>query len=79
MKNDKSPVSDGLTKEFYVCFFNEVSNILMTALNHLFTTGILSTSQRQALITLIEKKDKDKKFIKKMAANLNKRRHKCCI
>ena len=64
MKNDKSPESDGLTKEFYVCFFNEVSNILITALNHSFTTGILSTSQRQALITLTEKKDKNKRLIK---------------
>ena len=60
MKNDKSPGSDGLTKEFYVCFFNEISNILITALNHSFTTGMLSTSQRQALITLIEKKGKDR-------------------
>ena len=64
MKNDKSPGSDGLTKEFYVCFVNEVSNILITALNHSFTTGMLSTSQRQALITLIEKTDKDKRLIK---------------
>ena len=64
MKNDKSPGSDGLTKEFYVCFFNEVSNTLITALNHSFTTGLLSTSQRQAVITLIEKKGKDKRFMK---------------
>ena len=63
-KNDKSPGSDGLTKGFYVCFFNEVSNILITALNHSFTTSMLSTSQRQALITLIEKKGKDKRFMK---------------
>ena len=52
MKNDKSPRSDGLTKEFYVCFFNEVSNILITALNYSFTTGMLSASQRQELITI---------------------------
>ena len=58
MKNDKSPGSDGLDKEFYVCFFNEASNILITALNHFFTTGMQSTSQCQALITLIEKKVK---------------------
>ena len=64
MKNDKGPGSDGLTKEFYVCFFDEVSNILITASNHSFTTGMLSTSQRQALITLIEKKGKDKRFMK---------------
>ena len=64
MKNDTSPGSDGLTKEFYVCFFHDVSNILITALNHFFTAGMLSTSQRQALVTLIEKKGKDKRFMK---------------
>ena len=47
MKNNKSPGSDRLTKEFYACFFNEFSNILITALNHSFATGMLSTSQRQ--------------------------------
>ena len=47
-----------------MCFFNEVSNILITSLNHYFTAGMLSTSQRQALITLIEKNGKDKRFIK---------------
>ena len=46
--------------------FNKVSNILITALNHSFTTGMLSTS---ALITLINKKDKDK-IDKKLTANL---------
>ena len=64
MKNDKSPGSDGLTKEFYVYFVNEISNILITALNHSFTTGMLSASKCQALITLIEKKNKDKRLIK---------------
>ena len=64
MKNDKSPRSDGLTNEFYVRFFNEVSNILSTALSHSFTAGLLSKSQHQALITLVEKKGKDKRFIK---------------
>ena len=64
MKNSKSPGNDGLTKEFYICFFNEISSYLIEALNQSFETGQLSTSQRQALITLIEKKDKDKRYIK---------------
>ena len=34
------------------------------ALNTSFEVGQLSTSQRQAIITLIEKKDKDKRLIK---------------
>ena len=55
----------GLPKNFiYVCFFNEVSNTLITALNHSFTTGMLSTSHHRAVITLIEKKGKDKRFMK---------------
>ena len=37
---------------------------MITALNHCFTIGMLSTSQRQAIITLIEKKGKDKRFMK---------------
>ena len=37
---------------------------MITALNHSFITGKLSTSQHQALITLIEKKGKDNRFMK---------------
>ena len=36
----------------------------MEALNQSFEIGQLSTSQKQAIITLIEKKDKDKRYIK---------------
>ena len=64
MKNGKSPGNDGLTKEFYVCFFNDISPLLIDVLNHSYQTGQLSTSQHQALITLIEKKEKDKRYIK---------------
>ena len=28
MNNNKSPGNDGLTKEFYICFFNEISDFL---------------------------------------------------
>ena len=52
MKNGKSPGNDGLTKEFYVCFFNEISSLLIDVLNHSYQVGQLSTSQCQALITL---------------------------
>ena len=63
-KNGKSPGNDGLTKEFYVCFFNEICSPLIDTLNYSFEVGQLSTSQCQALITIIEKKDKDKRYIK---------------
>ena len=64
MKNGKSPGNDGLTKEFYVCFFEEINQFLIEALKESFNVGQLSTFQRQAVIILIEKKDKDKRMIK---------------
>ena len=64
MKNGKSAGNDGLMKEFYVCFFEEINQFLIEALNESFNIGQLSTSQRQAVIILIEEKDKDKRMIK---------------
>ena len=74
MKNGKSPGNDGLTKEVYMCFFNEVCNQLIAALNESFTVGQLSTSQRQATITLIEQKAKDQRFFKELETYLT---YKC--
>ena len=33
MGNNKSPENDGLTKEFYICFFNEIVSYLIDTLN----------------------------------------------
>ena len=62
MGNNKSPGNDGLSKEFYVCFFQEIHSYLLDALNLSFTHGQLSNSQCQAMITLIEKKVKTRGF-----------------
>ena len=56
MANNKSPGNDGLCKEFYVCFFNEIHTYLFNTLNCSFSCGRMTSSQRQAMITLIEKK-----------------------
>ena len=64
MKNGKSPGNDGLTKEFYVCLFEEVGWLVCKTLSFSFDNGELSSSQKQALIILIEKKDCDKRLIK---------------
>ena len=56
MGNNKSPGNDGLTKEFYLAFFAELQDYLLQSLNFSFHNGQLSNSQRQATITLIEKK-----------------------
>ena len=56
MNNNKSQGNDGLSKEFYICFFEKLTNPLNQALNQSFVDGEMSISQRQAVITLIEKK-----------------------
>ena len=64
MGNNKSPDNDGLSKEFHVCFFDEIHIYLLQSLNMSFREGKLSSSQRQTVIVLIEKKDKNKRFLK---------------
>ena len=64
MKNNKSPRNNGITKEFLEYFWVKLGTFLVSTLNHSFEKGELSTSQKQAIITLIKKKDKDKRLIK---------------
>jgi hypothetical protein len=55
-KTDKSPGSDGLTSEFYKCFWNVVGHDFIAIANHAFTIGELSITQRRGIICLIFKK-----------------------
>ena len=63
MPNDKSPGNDGLTKEFFETFWSEIKKTFLSCAIHSFDKGELCTSQRQAIIKLIEKKDKDPSLI----------------
>ena len=64
MKNNKTPGNDRLTKEFQETFWDELKTPLMECVNQAFHTKILSISQRQAVIKLIEKNDRDKRYMK---------------
>ena len=64
MQNGKTPGNDGLTKEFYGCFFEELGSLLLESLIHSHAFGELSTSQKQAVITPTEKKGRDKRLVK---------------
>ena len=64
MENDKSPGKDGITKEFYVCFRDEIKELFINSSRTALKEKELSISQRQAIIKLNEKKDRNKRFIK---------------
>ena len=65
MQNNKSPGNNGLTKEFFVTFWEDIKDAFLNSCCTAKLKKELSTSQRQAVIKLIEKKDKDKRFIKR--------------
>ena len=64
MQNDKSPGNDDLTKEFYETFWNKLKEIFVDSVLEAKEKGHLSIFQREAIIKLIEKEDRDKRFIK---------------
>ena len=60
----KSPGNDRLTKEFYEYIWNVTKDPLMNSIKEARKNIKLSISQRQAVTKLIEKKDRDKRYIK---------------
>ena len=56
LKPNKSPGLDGIPAEFYVKFWDKIGNIIVNSFNESYDDGILSESQRQAVISLIFKK-----------------------
>jgi exonuclease III len=58
-QNGKSPGTDGLPAEFYKIFWNDIGNLVTNAFNHAYGQGEMTTSQKQSIITLLPKKDKD--------------------
>ena len=64
LPKNKSPGNDGLTKEFYIAFWPVIGDIVIDALNLGYIQGKFSNSQRQSVITLIDKPGRDKQFLK---------------
>ena len=63
MQNNKSPGLDGLPKEFYAKFFSIIGDKFVEMINNCFVDGMLSTSQRHGLITLICKNPDKSEFL----------------
>ena len=58
MENNKSPGSDGLSKEFYECFWDEIKKLFLASIHKAFLSHELNSSQKQAVIKMLEKKTK---------------------
>ena len=56
LSKNKTPGSDGLTAEFYLCFWEYVATPLKDCLNDAYHCGEMSISQRSGVISLLPKK-----------------------
>ena len=54
--NNKSLGNDGLSKEFYECFWDEVKKLFLGSIHKAFLNQELSTSQKHAVIKILGKK-----------------------
>ena len=63
MSSGKTPGNDGLSVEFYKHFWHILKNPLFESVKYSHIKGSLSVSQRQAIIKLLEKREKDKRYI----------------
>ena len=60
---NKTPGIDGIPIEFYKIFWPLISDSFINCIHECFEKGKMSSSQKQAIITLIEKKGKDRSFL----------------
>ena len=64
MENDKSPGNDGLTKKFFAIFWDNIKVNFIPSIKQAKERKELSIFQSQTIIKLIEKKNRDKRYIK---------------
>ena len=57
--SEKSPGCDGLLAEVYQCFWTEIQEPYLAAIQHAVANGELHISARRGILTLIPKKDRD--------------------
>jgi hypothetical protein len=64
MPNNKSPGLDGFTIEFYKKFWNILGPIYLNCITEIFKSGEMSHDQKNGIISLIPKGDKNPRYIK---------------
>ena len=63
-KNGRSPGTDGLPIEFYKIFWNDIKNLVLNSFSYSYEQKNMSVSQKQSIITLLSKRDKDTRLLK---------------
>ena len=63
IQNNKTSGNDGIPIEFYRKFWPIIGESFTKCANECFKKGEMSLSQKQAIITLIEKKEKDRSLL----------------
>ena len=63
LKTGKTPGKDGIPVEFYRVFWLLLSKVMVDSFNEAYNKKEMSHSQKQAVITLIEKKGKDINYL----------------
>lgn len=56
LPNNKTPGTDGISTEFYKCWWSDIIDLVLDGFNHSLITGRLSIDQRRGVITLLPKK-----------------------
>ena len=64
MEPEKTPGSDGIPAEFYKILWDDISEHLVTSINHAYQKEQFSVTQRRGIIKLIPKKDTEPYLIK---------------
>ena len=64
MAQKKTPGNNRLAKEFYSCFWEELKEPSVTSIRAAKRKMEFISSQKQAVIKLIKKKNQEKSFIK---------------
>ena len=62
-KTGKTPRNDGIPVEFYRVFWPLLGKFMVESFNEAYNKKEMSHSQKQAVITLIEKKGKDRNYL----------------
>ena len=60
MSNKKFPGSDGFSVEFHKFFWNDLNDLLLESYQFSYDAGVLADTQREGIIILVPKRNKDK-------------------